>query len=129
MKPFDLDVALRTVPYVYLATPYSKYQDGLEAAFIAAAQCAGWLIGKGVKVYSPIAHTHPVAIYSAQDPLDLSIWLPADEPFMRTAGALVVAMMPGWEESKGIGHEIDRFEELGKPVLGLKWPWRQVIAP
>lgn len=122
MTPFDLDAARRAVPFLYLATPYSKYPDGLEAAFIEASACAGWLIREGVRVYSPIAHTHPIAIHSEQDPLDHAIWLPADEPFMRTAGALAVAMMPTWQQSKGIAHEIDLFERLGKPVMYLEWP-------
>lgn len=122
MTPFDLDAARRVVPYIYLATPYSKYPDGLTAAWEAASACAGWLISEGARVYSPIAHLHPASIFSGLDPLDHSIWLPADEPFMRTSGALVVAMMPTWDQSKGIAHEIDLFERLGKPVMYLEWP-------
>lgn len=47
----------------YLATPYSKFEGGLEAAFRAAAEVAAKLVRQGESVYSPICHTHPIAIY------------------------------------------------------------------
>ena len=45
---------------VYLATPYSKFPGGIQAAFIDAACIAARLLRAGVKVYSPITHTHPI---------------------------------------------------------------------
>lgn len=47
---------------VYLATPYSKYPRGIEAAFVDASRLAACLVRLGISVYSPIAHTHPIAI-------------------------------------------------------------------
>lgn len=106
-------------PLVYLATPYSKYIGGIEHAFIAAAALAGRLLQRGISVYSPIAHTHPIAIHGRIDPLDHSIWLPFDEAMMKASSALLVAQMSGWNESKGILHEIKFFAEAGKPVFYL----------
>lgn len=105
---------------VYLATPYSRYPDGLEAAFIEAAKLAGRLLDAGVRVYSPICHTHPIAIHGEIDPLDHSIWIPFDESMMSVSDALVVAMMPSWRQSKGIRYEIDYFELEGKPIFYLE---------
>lgn len=104
---------------LYLATPYTKYPHGIERAFEDACRLCGELLRRGVTSYSPIAHTHPVAMNSGLDPLDHSIWLPFDRIRMDKADAILVATMAGWSESFGIAHEIDVFEEAGKPVYYL----------
>jgi hypothetical protein len=108
LKKFDL---------IYVGTPYSKWADGLDAAFVEAAKLTARLMQSGLKVYSPIAHTHPLAIYGNIDPLDHDIWLPFDGAMMDKADAMIVAMMDGWETSKGVRHEIQVFTEAGKPVF------------
>jgi hypothetical protein len=110
---------IRTYPLVYLATPYSKYPEGIEVAFQDASRLAARLMEIGVKVYSPIAHTHPLAIYGGINPLDHSIWLPFDEAIMAKSDALLVAKMPTWQTSYGIAHEISVFDKAGKPIYYL----------
>lgn len=104
---------------VYLATPYTKYYAGIDAAFKDASALAAKLLKEGVKVYSPIAHTHPIAIYGGIDPKDHEIWLPFDEAMMRACSCLLVAQMEGWRQSRGVLHEIKFFAEAGKPVFYL----------
>lgn len=104
----------------YLATPYSKYPTGIEEAFRDACRQTAFLIAAGIRVYSPIAHTHPVAMHGNLDPLDHKIWLPADEPFMHAAKGLIVCKMQGWGESYGIGEEIKIFKKAEKPVIYMK---------
>jgi hypothetical protein len=113
---------LKTETFWYLATPYSKDPRGIESAFQDACRATGALVRMGVPVYSPIAHTHPVAIHSGMDPFNHTIWLPADAPMMNAASGLIVAMMPGWAESYGISEEIGVFRASGKPVLFMEWP-------
>ena len=108
--------------YWYLATPYSKYFGGPEAAFEEACRVAGRFILAGVPVYSPIVQTHPIALHAAMDPLDHKIWLPADRPLMDAAHGLIVIMMDGWGQSYGIGEEIKVFVAAGKPVLYCAHP-------
>ena len=115
MKDFGLAFGL-----VYLATPYGKYPYGIEAAFRDAAVLAARLLRAGMLVYSPIAHTHPIAIYGDIPPTDNSIWLPFDETMMRLAKTLVVAKMVSWEFSSGIAHEIKFFTEQAKPIYFLE---------
>lgn len=110
---------LRKYDLVYLATPYSKYPQGIEAAFRDAAALACRLMQREVKVYSPIAHTHPLAMYGKVDPHDHAIWLPFDHAIMKKSDALLVAHMPSWEISYGIGEEIKVFERAGKPIYHL----------
>lgn len=42
-----------------------------------------------------------------------------DLPMMHNAKGLIVCMMVGWEESKGIKYEIEFFESLGMPIIYL----------
>jgi hypothetical protein len=107
---------LKDYGLIYLATPYSKWPAGLEDAFKEAAKLAARLLEKGASVYSPIAHTHPLAIHGGLDPLDHKLWLDFDEAMMERSDALFVATMYGWTESKGVAHEINRFAEMGKPI-------------
>lgn len=105
--------------YYYMASPYSKYPGGLEAAFEAASQQAAMLLRAGVPVYAPIAHTHPIAIHGNIEPCDHTIWLPADEPLMRAASGLIVCELAGWQSSVGVQYEIDTFCDMGKPVIQM----------
>lgn len=108
--------------FAYIATPYTKYPAGIEAAFQDAARAVAGLLRKGFAAYSPIAHTHPVAIYGDIDPLDHSIWLSLDEHMMRAADECFVIHMEGWDTSYGVAHEIKFFQDAGKPVRHVSWP-------
>jgi nucleoside 2-deoxyribosyltransferase len=110
---------LKQFPIVYLATPYTKYLPGIDAAFRDAASLAARLLKRGVRVYSPIAHCHPMAQYGGIDPKDHSIWLPYQEAMMAKADAVLVAQLQDWHESYGIDHEINFFITAGKPVFYL----------
>lgn len=116
----DVLERMKAARLVYLATPYSKFPGGIEAGFIASAKVTARLIEAGVRVYSPIAHTHPVAIHGGLDPLDHSLWLPFDEAMMEAADMACVAMLPTWEASFGVQQEIQHFTAAGKPVLYLE---------
>jgi hypothetical protein len=106
--------------FFYLATPYSKYEGGIERAFIDACKVAAAMVKEGIRVYSPIAHTHGIAVHGGIDPLDHKIWLPFDETMMQTCTAIAVALLPGWEKSFGVHHEIATFDMLKKPVHYLQ---------
>jgi hypothetical protein len=104
----------------YLATPYSKYPDGIEAAFRAACEQSALLVKAGIPIFCPIAHTHPVAIQGGIDPFDHEIWLPADEPFMHLACGLIFCKLPSWEISYGMNEERKVFTAAGKPILDME---------
>lgn len=103
----------------YLATPYTHYPLGLHAAFRDACALAAHCIRAGIKVYSPIAHGHPVMVHGGLDPLDHAMWLAFDEAMMSRSDCLIVAKLPGWHESKGIAHEIAFFERYAKPIWSI----------
>ena len=109
---------------IYLATPYSLYAGGLDAAAEAAAGIAGVLIASGARVFSPIAHFHAVARARRDlDPRDGAFWARQNLPFVDAATGLVVALIPGWAESIGVAEEIDAFTRAGKPIW--KIPFRE----
>lgn len=114
-----MKIDLSKVGLVYLATPYSKYEAGLENAANDAAKVSAKLLQAGVAVYSPIVYTHQLAMHGNIDPLDHSLWLPFDQPFMDACNCLCVAMMDGWKESYGIDHEIKDFTAKNKMIVYL----------
>ena len=102
--------------YWYLATPYSKWLWGLEEANTEAQKLAAALLSIGVKVYSPIAHTHGIAAYvTGVDKRDHDFWLAADKPLLDAAGGLLIADLRGWRDSKGVTLEIQWAKEQKKP--------------
>jgi len=107
---------------IYLATPYTKYQAGIWPAYKEAARIAGGLLKLGHDVYSPIAHSHPLAVYGGLDPLDGALWQRVDAPFLAMCDECVVALMDGWQESAGVAHEIAEFRKAGKRVRYLDPP-------
>lgn len=102
--------------FIYLATPYTKFKGGLEEANRLASKYAAALLEAKLPVFSPIAHSHAIAIHGKLAGKDHSIWMPLDFAFTESAFALVVCKMQGWEESYGIGLEIDFFTKNKKPI-------------
>lgn len=116
MRTYPIDQLVRDQGYWYLATPYSKWAHGLEDANTVAQQLTGRLIAAKVPVYSPIAHTHGIALASSMDPLSHDIWMPADQPLFNAAYGLLVADLPGWKTSKGVDMEIEWARQMHKPI-------------
>lgn len=101
----------------YLASPYSKYPFGLNAAFEAVCQARGLLVKAKIPCFSPIIHCHPVAMICNIDPLDYKIWLLSEEPILRAAKGLIVLKLESWEISYGIGVEMGVFRSEKKPIV------------
>lgn len=101
---------------IYLATPYSHPDKRvMEQRFSRACVLAAQLMLEGHIVFSPIAHTHPIAV-AGELPRGWEYWEKFDREFIAAASKLVVAKMDGWQESKGVAAEIALAHELGKPV-------------
>ena len=110
--------------FAYLATPYSKYPGGLEAAYREACRAANLVreMRARIRVYCPIETSHPIAMSLRIDPLDHAFWMSVCRPFMERADRLIVVKMMGWQDSRGIAEEIQAFEAMGKPIEYLDWP-------
>jgi len=103
----------------FLATPYSKYPHGLDAAFRLAARQRGLLVRAGVRCFSPIVHSHAVAMECGIDPHDHAIWLPAEAPMRWAATGIILLRAESWESSVGMRLEREEFLAAGKPVAWM----------
>lgn len=121
-KEIFLDMLKNRDGFYYLASPYSRYPDGLEAAFVEVCQAAAWLIENGICVFCPIAHSHPIALHGGIDPARHDIWMPADTPLLIAAEGLIVCQLPGWSHSQGVTAEIALARKLDKPMFMMRWP-------
>jgi nucleoside 2-deoxyribosyltransferase len=78
----------------------------------------GQLLSNRLFVFSPIASSHRPAVQFDLPP-DYHWWLEMDRAFIDAAAGVIVLMIPGWRESKGVGYEIEYAAALKKPVWYL----------
>jgi hypothetical protein len=116
--------------YWYLATPYTDYPDGREAAYYHATEVLAGLWAAGVKAFGPISHTHEVSRQNffggAAWPHEL--WMAIDQPMMDAAHGLLIATLDGWDVSKGVQEERKFFAAAGRPcwfLNPLKWEFAE----
>jgi hypothetical protein len=109
---------------VYLSAPYSHADDAVcERRFWEISWVAAQLMRKGIKVFSPISHTHPIA-QAGGLPGDWNFWREYDLSMLRRCKRMVVLMAEGWKKSKGLQAEIKFAGEMGIPVdyfKGEEW--------
>lgn len=113
---------LRGYNLVYLATPYTRYRKGRDAAFAKANEIACHLIQRGVNVFSAVTYGHPLS-YSeggSLDPECSELWDRINDPFLDVSDALLVGLLDGWQESRGVHREVERFKQAGKPRFYLE---------
>ncbi len=101
---------------VYLATPYSHQDASVrEERFRAVNAAAAELMRQGMHIFSPISHTHPIAL-AGDLPLGWEYWQAYDRAILAACCKLIVLMLDGWKESKGVAGEIAIAHETGIPV-------------
>jgi hypothetical protein len=127
MGHFDLEQLRELHGFWYLGSPYTKHQQGLDAAFFDVARVNDALASLGVSLFSPIVAGHAVCAASGRDPRQAHLWMTCHRPIMERAGGLIIMCMEGWEQSDGLREEIDFFAQQGRPMMALKphvyGPW------
>ncbi len=100
---------------IYLASPYS-HPDPLvrEARFDAACHATAEMLRAGHAVFSAIVHSHPLVRFGL--PSDWKFWEQIDREHLKRCDEVVVLMLDGWRESRGVQAELRFAAELGKPV-------------
>lgn len=105
---------------VYLASPYSHPDAAVrEARFDAACRATAISLRVGHFVYSPIAHTHPLAV-KYELPSDWKFWAAFDEAMISRCDRLWVLEIDGWRESVGVTAEIEIARRIGIRVDWLR---------
>jgi len=100
---------------IYLASPYSSSsaivrEDRFDAVCVAAAN----LMRAGLLIFSPIAHTHPIALCGL--PKGWEFWEKYDRQFLEACSGMIVLTLDGWQASKGIRAEVDIMTNARKVV-------------
>ena len=102
---------------IYLAIPYTGNEN---ESFRMANHIAGALMQKGHIVFSPISHTHPIAI-ECDLPGGWDYWKKFDEAFISFCDLVYVIALPGYEKSRGVSAEIEIAKQLGKPIKYIEY--------
>ncbi len=106
-------------PFIYLACSYShEDKDIEELRFRAVSKIAGQLIKAGNIVYSPISHTHPMAMVN-RFPTGYEYWRELDEFYIERCDIFMILKLANWEISKGVAAEAEKATDLGKPIIYL----------
>lgn len=101
---------------IYLATPYSHKDSFIkEKRFNDINMITAKLMNEGYCVFSPISHSHPIAI-SNNIPDDWNFWKDYDTLFIEWCDELWVYCCDGWKESVGVTAEIDIAIFMNKPI-------------
>ena len=106
---------------IYLASPYSDPDPAVEQQrFEAVCKVASALMMQGHRIFSPIAHTHPIAM-AGEMPRGWDFWQEYDREMLGACDALWVLMLPGWDKSRGIRGELRMWNDRG-PVKYIAVP-------
>jgi len=106
---------------IYLASPYSHADQAVVLQrFEKVCQVAASLMSRGHLIFSPIAHTHPIAMAGKLE-THWDFWQRYDRAMLDACGSLWVLMLPDWGMSVGIANEVEYMRRLRKPVAFLQW--------
>lgn len=103
---------------IYLAAPYSHPIPAVrELRYAQINDFAARLMLMGRVVFSPISMSHEIARYMPDTfVMDHDFWMAVDLPILDRAERLVVLMLDGWQQSRGVKAEVGRARELRLPV-------------
>ena len=105
---------------IYLASPYSHLDESVrERRFQRACEASAVLMWQGLFVFSPIAHSHPIALTGGL-PLGFDYWKKYDEIILGRCDVLIILMLEGWKDSIGIKGEMCMARNLHKPIFYMR---------
>lgn len=93
-----------------------------QARYELVVQHAAFMWSEGLTTFSPIAHSHPIALLF-RDPEGGGTWeqwAEFDRAIIAACSELWVLMLPGWRESVGVAAEVEYARSLGLPVKHIE---------
>ena len=114
MIEFDISGSAQRV---FLASPYThKDEEVIFLRYRETLEATAKLIKEGNMVFSPIVHSHPIAVrYDL--PRDYSFWQAYTNSFiLHWAEAFSILCLHGWENSVGIKDESILATEVGLSI-------------
>lgn len=112
---------------IYLASVYSlnattdseEHVKLREGRYLQVMRKTKELLEKGLTVFSPILHCHPMSVIYGL-PKDFSFWECLDKSYIDNCNVVWVYKMEGWEESRGITQEIAYAKSQGKHIIYIE---------
>lgn len=103
----------------YLAAPYTHKDANVRTVrFHSVNHAAAYLIKLGLHVFSPVSHTHPIAV-QGDLPRGWDYWQAFDERMIQACDLLIVLTLDGWQQSIGIRYEIAIARDYNLPIRSL----------
>ena len=104
---------------IFLCSPYSHKDKYLvEHRVKQINQAAAKLMRDGHIVFSPISHSHYIAMQEDL-PKAFEWWVRQNHAFIEWCEAVYVLALDGWKESVGVKDEICYAIEIGRYVVGM----------
>lgn len=104
----------------YLSCPYFHPDPKIKKERHAIANRVTFnLMRQQVLVYSPLTHNIPIDQLGIHG--DWTTWKNFDHEMLSRCDRLIVLMLPGWDESKGVAAEIAQANLLGIPVEWMQY--------
>lgn len=110
---------------IYLGQPYSHADPYVRVArYLAGIKASAWLLDRGINVFSPIVHSHPISVILDRPHTWIDFWHQFDSRIIPGCRALLILSLPGFEDSIGLREEISLAKEhelaIGymKPIEG-----------
>lgn len=124
---FPLNMYIAHGTKIYLATPYSHHSEYIrDSRFHEVTRLAGLLLKEGFLVYSPITHSHPIAV-KTKLPSSFDFWKALDMSMLNWADVFVLYKQEGWEKSAGVKEEFTYCINKGIPCYQIL-SWSQDIS-
>jgi len=102
--------------FIYLASPYtSSSKTVMHSRYLATMLATATLLKSGKFVYSPIVHCHEMAIKHNM-PKDFGFWKDYNYNMIDMSESVIVLMISGFEDSKGISYEMSYAASKGIPI-------------
>ncbi len=100
----------------YVASPYtSDHPIEMQERYFNVRDFCAYCANEGLLVYSPIVHWHSIA--EEHDlPKDHNFWLNQDRAMIIAAQGIMVLMIDGWKDSRGVQDEIKFAHQLQRPI-------------
>lgn len=103
---------------IYLASPYSHADASVrQDRYVAVCKAASRLmVESGAVVFSPIAHSHPIAELGGLDGMNHEFWMHQCLPMVERSDELVILAIDGWDRSRGVAAERQQAQLCNIPI-------------
>lgn len=113
---------------LYLASPYGHEDPKVrEKRFHHVNVCASAFLRRGIHVFSPISHGHPISEATGLAS-DWQFWKHHARLMLERSAAMVIFAIDGWAESIGVQEETRIANSLGLPVFFVNHEWHRSIG-